>query len=110
MSASGYEYVLVNLNIYCRFASEYVYPKDPQIVPYSLATMKCSHAQTYFFDWMTTWPRLLFSSSTSKLTYIQVKSKKKNPFFIGFPKYCGEGRVLDNRELVGCQGVKVFFY
>ena len=47
----------------------YYYPKDPQIVPYPLATLKCSHA-------LTSWTCADFLKLNNSLGQVVIQSKK----------------------------------
>ena len=64
------------------------YPKDPQIVPYLLATLKCSHA-------LTSWTYADFLKLNNSLGQVVIQSKKIRTS----PTQLGE------RAIQSCQGV-----
>ena len=53
----------------CQVSTRKSYPKDPKIVPYTLATLKCSHA-------LTSWTFVTFFKLISILGQVVIQSKK----------------------------------
>ena len=68
--------------------NEKCYPKDPQIVPYPLATLKCSHA-------LTSWTCADFLKLNNSLGQVVFQSKK----------VCTRLTHIGVRAFQSCQGV-----